>query len=57
MFINKAQWYKALINNAAKIGHCQWRFRTSKFNPKVSGLKLFEVHEHTKTKFLEKKYN
>ena len=32
----------------------KWWFRTSKFTPKVSGLKLFEVHEHTKIQFLEK---
>ena len=33
----------------------KWRiFRTSKFTPKVSGLKFFEVHKHTKIQFLEK---
>ena len=37
--------------------HCMhnWRsFRTSKLTPKVSGLKYFKVHEHTKIQFLEK---
>ena len=29
-------------------------FRTSKLTPKVSGLKFFEVHEHTKIQFLKK---
>ena len=33
----------------------KWKsFKTSKFTPKVSGLKFFEVHKHTKFQFLEK---
>ena len=33
----------------------KWRsFKTSKLTPKVSWLKFFEVHEHTKIQFLEK---
>ena len=33
----------------------KWRsFRTSNLTPKVSGMKFFEVHEHTKIQLLEK---
>ena len=32
----------------------KWRFRTSKFTHKITGLNFFEVHKQTKIQFLEK---
>ena len=63
-FLKKIKWYSKIyllrIIKTLLLYHLKqtswqsmhkWSFRTSKFTPKVSGLKFFWVHKHTKIRF------